>query len=64
MNHYITTQREIRRMFWAKYPEIKRHSGWTQNQYPTSIRIAFCDYVEYLYRNGAISDKLAERATL
>lgn len=61
---YISTQQEIRSQFWADHPQLKRHSGWKQNQYPCDTRVAFCSYVEALRRNGDISEQLAERSTL
>lgn len=60
----ITTQRQLRAEFWHNHPQFKRHSGWTQNQYPADIRMAWCDFVESIRRNGDISEALADRATL
>jgi hypothetical protein len=60
----VTTQRQIRVYFWEIHPQFKRRAGWTQNQYPTDVRVAFCDFVEMLSRGEEISDALAQRATL
>lgn len=64
MKFNITTQPQVRISFWANHPSFKRHSGWKQNQYPVDVRMAFCDWVEYLWRDRQISEELAERATL
>lgn len=59
-----TTQAQVRAAFWEAHHFYKRHAGWTQNQYPTDTRVAFVDYIDYLRRNGDISDALAQRITL
>lgn len=64
MKHPCTTQKTIRSMFWHEHPEFERVPVFTQNDYSADVRQAFCDYVEYLCRNGVISDALAKRATL
>ena len=60
----ITTQAELRKSFWRDYPQFKRVPGKTQNDYPSDVRLAWCDYVEDMNRIGEISDALADRATL
>lgn len=60
----ITTQRQLRKEFWRYYPELKRIPGKTQNEYQTDVRVAWCDFVERMYRAGQISEALADRATL
>lgn len=60
----ITTQAELRAEFWAQHPRYKRVPGWTQNDYNADVRMAWCDFVEYMRRAGSISDALAQRATL
>ena len=64
MSHPITTQQEIRRQFWMQYTGGERLPGWAQNQYPAATRCAFVDYIDFLQRNGDISEALAYRATL
>lgn len=59
-----TSQKELRELFWEHNQDIKRVPGWTQNQYPTDIRMTWCDFVEMMRRDGLISEKLAARATL
>lgn len=58
------TQRAVRLSFWQAHTQFTRHSMWTQNQYPTDVRVAFVDWVDHLHRSGLISDTLAERVTL
>lgn len=58
----ITSQRQLRAEFWRSYPNLScRRVG---ADYPTDTRVAFVDFVDALERNGEISEKLAERATL
>ena len=64
MRHPCTTQKTIRSMFWNDHPDLTRVPRFTQNDYPTDTRLAFCDFVEMLARSGVISDALAKRATL
>lgn len=64
----ITTQKQIRALFWETFPDLPRwkirdHSG-AGTMYPTDTRCAFCDFLDSLHRDGMISDALADRATL
>lgn len=60
-----TSQVDIRRAFWEQttapglYRATKR-----QNDYGVAIRMEWCDFVEYLCRDGQISEALANRVTL
>lgn len=73
----ITTQKELRAAFWEAHPQFNRaipcsltRNGRvfripkSQNEYPTDVRVAWCDFVEYMNRGGQISEALAQRATL
>lgn len=60
----ITTQKELREAFWREHANLTRVPGKKQNDYPADTRLAWCDYVENMQRNGEISAKLADRATL
>lgn len=60
----ITTQKQLRAIFWEQHPEFKREGGKKQNEYCTDIRISFIDFVDSLQRCEQISEKIANRATL
>lgn len=64
----ITTQREIRQLFWETYPELSKkkiadHKG-TGKMFTVDTRCAFVEFVDSLQRDGVISEKLADRVTL
>ena len=58
------TVTELRQAFWQANPQHRRRGRTRQNAYPCDVRMAWCDFVEHTRRNGDISEKLAERATL
>lgn len=63
-----TTQKQVRAAFWEAYPDISRrkipnYTG-TGRMYTTDTRVAFCDYIDSLSRDGQISEALAQRVTL
>lgn len=60
----MTNQKQIREAFWEAHPMFTRRPGWTQNDYPTDVRVAFVFYIDHLERDGEISGALAGRATL
>jgi hypothetical protein len=62
----LTTQREVREAFWQTHPEFQaeRRARKRQNDYRVDIRVAFCEYVEWLRLGDEISEALAERVTL
>ena len=60
----MTTQKQIRAAFWYAFPAFTRRPGKTHNDYPATVRSAFCDWVDYLQKSEQISEKLANRATL
>lgn len=62
--YQITNQRDLRRAFWEQTAEGKRGARNRFGEYPTDTRVAWCDWVDMLCRNGAISEALAHRATL
>jgi hypothetical protein len=66
----MTTQKELRAAFWRAY---SHHEGQArkariltapQNRHSADTRAAFVEYVDWLHRDGQISDALAARATL
>lgn len=68
MTYSITTQKQIRSLFWEIHPDlpsrkIPDHSG-AGKMFPVDTRCAFCDFLDALHRDGQISDDLADRATL
>lgn len=64
----MTTQREVRRAFWEQHPTLQRRkiTNYSGNgkMHVTDTRCAFCDFVDYLSRDGQISQELAQRVTL
>lgn len=62
----MKTVKQIRQSFWENHPEFKNEfrKSYRQNQYHTDIRVAFVEYVDYLQKDGQISEKLARKATL
>ena len=62
-----TSQREIRDAFWLVFyveGKPREYYGKTQNQLPADVRTGFVDFVDYLQKEGTISEALAERVTL
>ena len=61
---------ELRALFWQEMrdhsPELAAQYRKTrrQNEYPTDIRQAFCNFVDGEHRRDNITDSLAHRATL
>ena len=68
MRPTITTQRELRRLFWATFPDLPRRriTSYSGNgkMYPTDTRVTWCDWIDSLSKSGEISQALANRATL
>jgi hypothetical protein len=71
MAYTITTQRELRRLFWLDHANIpgvtkRRICNYSGNgkMHNTDTRCAFCDWLDAMSRNGTISQELAQRATL
>lgn len=62
----ITTQREVRRLFWESFPEFanEKRPGYSQNDYRTDIRVAFTDFIDSLYQDGSISESMVNKVTL
>lgn len=62
----MKTEKEVRKSFWNSHPQLRKYYkvGFTQNQYSTDIRCAFCDYVDFLQKDGIISEELAKNVTL
>jgi hypothetical protein len=66
----ITTQAELRREFWASFPELetearrRRTLSKGQNAQTTTTRCAFVDWMDGLARSGQVSERIASNATL
>ena len=63
----MKTQADVRSAFWLTFfveGKPRRYYGKTQNELPSDLRIAFCDFVDSLARDGTISEALAQRVTL
>jgi hypothetical protein len=66
----MTNQKQIRAAFWAAYPHLAeqaREAGIlskSQNFHCATVRCTFVDFVDSLYRDGQISDALANRVML
>lgn len=71
MAYTLTTQRAVRKAFWEAHKgipgitprRIRNYSG-NGKMHNTDTRCAFADYVDYLSKDGAISQALAQRVTL
>ena len=64
--YLYTSQAVLRRQFWLDHPRLRPQyrSAKRQNEYAVDTRMAWCDYVEAMARDGNISDALACRANL
>ena len=60
----MTTNKAVRESFWNNNWRLIRFNGRTHNSYSADVRMAFCDHVDMLARDGEISESLAQRATL
>ena len=62
----ITTQKELREAFWQGSPHFRAryHSKKRQNEFNTTIRSEWVEFVDMMVRDGQISESLAQRATL
>lgn len=66
----ITSQVELRREFWASFPELetearrRRTISKGQNAQTCDARTAFVDWLDGLSKSGQVSERLAARATL
>jgi hypothetical protein len=70
MQYTYTNQKQIRQAFWESFPHFEeqaREAGIftkSQNHHCATVRCAFVDFVDYLSKDGQISEKLANRVTL
>ena len=65
-NHY----KQINNLFWdflnetAPHLAAHRNKEKTQNDYCTDIRVAYCDWVAMMHRDGQINSSVANNITL
>lgn len=71
----LTTQRQVRKAFWQAAREgmfcgmhvtprrIVNYAG-NGKMHNTDTRVAFCDFVDMLNKNGELKPGLADRVTL
>ena len=60
----ITNQRALRRAFWEAHANTCAKGRLRNGDRPTDTRVAWVDYIDYMARDGQISQELAQRATL
>ena len=71
----LKSEQHIRFHFWESYAskiskkDNRKYAymiaeGKTQNHFPCDVRVAFVDHVDWLHREGLISDELAQSVTL
>lgn len=60
----IIATKDLRDAFWSAHPNLTRKGNQKQNDYPADTRMAWCDYVEHMRRDGQINEALARGATL
>lgn len=58
-------EEDLRDAFWEAHPEflLQRQPG-RQNAQCADVRMAWCDWLDYLEKAGLISEELATRSTL
>ena len=75
MKYEITTQKELRKAFWQGYKTINNINiiklynqvtgkPLTQNEYNATIRSEWCEFVDAMQKDGIISERLSNKATL
>ena len=71
MTYQTTNQRDLRRAFWEAHADnrnvtrrrITNYSG-NGKMHNTDTRVAWCDWLDAMSKDGQISQELAQRATL
>jgi len=64
MSFNITTQSQLRALFWATFPSKHYRKDKRQNEYNTVIREKWRNFVDAKQKDEQISLNLAERAIL
>jgi len=62
----MMTVKEVKKLFWFSHPKFKKdyRPYLKQNDYSTDIRVAFCDFVDFLRKDEQITEKTANDITL
>ena len=64
----ITTQKALRHLFWIEHPTLERRkiTNYSGNgkMHVTDTRVAWCDWIDFMSKDGQILQELAQRATL
>lgn len=64
----ITNQKDLRKEFWRQNPGLDRRKipnfSGNGRMHVTDTRVAWCDWLDAMSKNGEISQELAQRATL
>jgi hypothetical protein len=68
MAYEFTNQKQLRAAFWRDNPQLERkrirdYSG-NGRMHVTDTRVAWCDWLDAVQKNGQCSEELANRATL
>lgn len=68
MSYAYTTQAQVRKAFREQHPHLNfrkiTHYSGNGKMFVTDTRCAFVDWIDFLSRNGQISQELAQRVTL
>ena len=65
IDYDYTTQTQLRDAFWEAHPQYTRRGRRVrQNDYNATIRTAFVDWIDFLQKDGQISEHLASRVIL
>lgn len=64
MAYRFEDEEEVREAFWREFPHFEAVGNGRQNEQPADTRMAFCDWIDSLARDGLISEDLAQDVTL
>jgi len=63
----MTRAADVRNAFWLTFyveGKPRKFYGKSQNDLPADVRQGFVEFVDYLAREGTISERLAQTVTL
>ena len=64
MQYTYTNQKQLRQAFREEFPQLSFKKNPRNGQFLCDTRCAFVDWIDYLSKDGQISEKLTDRATL